>query len=70
MDLAAIETIVTFALSAVASIVSLASLARIVARGRFAEAGGEELRRTDLLWTAVPVLLLVTLLGGVLAHVR
>jgi len=70
MDLTAIESFVTFALSGVASIVSLVSIARIVGQGRSTEARSETLRRTDLLWTAVPVLLLVTLLGGVLAHIR
>jgi hypothetical protein len=70
MDLEVIESVVTFALSAVASIVSLTSLARTVVRGRLPETDGEALRRTDLLWTAVPVLLLIALLGGVLAHIR
>lgn len=70
MDLTVIESVLTFALSVVASVLSLASLARIVARGRFPETDGEALRRTDLLWTAVPVLLLITLLGGVVAHIR
>jgi hypothetical protein len=70
MDLTAIESFVAFALSGVASLVSLASIVRIVVQGRSTEAWSETLRRTDLLWTAVPILLLITLLGGVLAHIR
>lgn len=69
MDLAVIESIVTFALSAVVTIVCLTFLARTFFRGRAPETDGEALRRTDLLWTAVPVLLLITLLGGVVAHI-
>ena len=66
MDLVAVEKSITLTLAVVASALAAASLIRILARGPYADPEHERLRRTDLLWTAVPVLLLGCLLGALL----
>jgi hypothetical protein len=68
MDFAAVERSVAIALAGAASAVGTASLIRILTGGRRTDPRDETLRRTDILWTAVPVLLLLALLGGVLLH--
>ena len=65
MDFAAFEGSVALALACAATVVGAVSLIRIFSRGDPLDASDARLRRTDLLWTAVPVLLLLGLLLGV-----
>jgi len=68
MDFAAFEGSVALALACAATVVGAASVIRTLSGGAFPDAGAERLRRTDLLWTAVPVILLLALLVGVVAR--
>ena len=68
MDFAAFEGSVALALACAAAVVGVASWVRTLAGGRSLDAADERLRRADLLWTAVPVVLLLALLVGVVAR--
>jgi hypothetical protein len=66
MDFAAFEGSVALALACAATVVGVVSLARTLSGAPAHDAGDKRLRRTDLVWTAVPVLLLFSLLLGVI----
>jgi hypothetical protein len=65
MDLSVAEGVLALGLGGFASIASAIWLARVSGQPRSSDPRQEMLRRTDVVWTAVPTLLLLLLLGGV-----